>query len=92
MPYDDGECQSYLSQLNDKITSLQSQMNDAISVFNNLNSIKTKPVKTPHDDGSVTVEQVIPNNSLTGQPFSNAERDSIYDINVPKAKQVLGIQ
>lgn len=89
MPYDDQSCQNYIDKLSVSIESLQSQLSEQQRILNNLQSIKTRKQKTPHQDGSITVDDVIPTDPRTGQPFDPTTRDTVFDINKVGADKVL---
>lgn len=91
MPIDDSKIDDYLQKLQDKSSTLQSQLNDIRQIQQNLAKIRSVLIRTDVIKGvSTPVYSDPPDNDLGVDTMDMQKRQAIYDANCKRADSVLG--
>jgi len=90
MPLDEVALKKCVTDINTKLLDLHNQQSNIRRIQENLNEITELRQQSISDAGVVKITGHIPKDKRTGKPFTDNDRQKIYDDNMAEAALALG--
>ena len=89
MPIDEVALKKCVTDINTKLLDLHNQQDNISRIRENLNEITELREQSISDAGVVKITGRIPKDKRTGKPFTDDDRQKVYDDNMAEASRAL---